>query len=418
LYINNWIYELQKNNYTSNFLISKLDAGLFDGKITHWNNHKLTDTGYTIKQWVKNFLNEKILENNIPIYWSSQFGVNKNVILKNSKNLYENLLNQHTTTHTELSHFMERAWCLIFKINNNNYGKIILSKENNEIINFNFRRPSNEIPDGMFELSINHETSLFLDEKQFPLTLLHKSLKGKVTSKTVMFPGWYSHYPNNSYTTVELVDFIGNKLFEWKWNVFIHGNFGHQFFENWANMNKGSNGIAIGTNDGMSGEWVGPVINGKLNATLVEASKKQYDELNDFYGEYPWVTLKNDLITANGGLQTFYEGGDGVTNSCNKNVILKYVINYNVSEIKIDSISINDLIVEVSTKGKVKWLHLDVEGIDGELIYSIKDNLLPEVIIFESVHMSSEYKFNLLDFLSKKGFNSVTSGYNTICFKK
>jgi hypothetical protein len=247
-------------------------------------------------------------------------------------------------------------------------------------------------------LAINHETGGFLSEKQFPLTLIHKSLNGKVKWRTTMFPGWYSHYPNNSYTTAELIDSIGNKLFEWRWDVFIHGDFGHQFLENWANMNRGANGIVVGTNDGMSGEWVGPVINGKLRATLVEASKKQFDELHHFYGEYPWVELKNRLITTNGGTQTFYEGGDGVTNSCNKEVILKYVNNNDISEIKIESLSINDLIMESSINGEIKWLHLDVEGIDGELIYSIQDNLLPEVIIFESVHMLGEYKFNLLSF--------------------
>jgi hypothetical protein len=269
----------------------------------------------------------------------------------------------------------------------------------------------------MFEISINPSTSAFLDEKQFPLTILHKSLNGKIKWKSRMYPGWFSHYPNNSYTSAELIDSIGNKLFEWKWDVFVHGDFGHQFLENWANLNKGSNGIAVGTNDGMSGEWVGPVINGKLKATLVEASKKQYCELFDFYNEYPWVTLKNNLVSSKGGPVYFYEGGDGITNSCNKEITLKYVNDADILEIKMDSLSINDLISESSANGEVRWIHLDVEGIDGELIYSINPDMMPEVIIFESVHMSEEYKYDLINYLSKIGFNCVNSGYNTICFK-
>ena len=50
----------------------------------------------------------------------------------------------------------------------------------------------------------------------------------------------------------------------------------HQYFEIWALNNRGSNGIAIGTHNGMTGEWVGPVNKGLLKSTLVEASDTQF----------------------------------------------------------------------------------------------------------------------------------------------
>ena len=46
---------------------------------------------------------------------------------------------------------------------------------------------------------------------------------------------------------------------------------------------------------------------------------------------------------------------------------------------------INKLITESSKNGNVKWIHIDVEGLDGELIYAIDNNLLPELLLFESL---------------------------------
>jgi hypothetical protein len=60
---------------------------------------------------------------------------------------------------------------------------------------------------------------------------------------------------------------------------------------------------------------------------------------------------------------------------------------------------------------------MDVEGIDGELIYAIDDDKLPEVIIFESLNMTDDYKDILFDYLRSKSYNLTSSGYNTICFK-
>jgi hypothetical protein len=42
---------------------------------------------------------------------------------------------------------------------------------------------------------------------------------------------------------------------------------------------------------------------------------------------------------------------------------------------------------------------------------------LPEVIIFESLNMTDDYKDILFDYLRSKSYNLTSSGYNTICFK-
>jgi hypothetical protein len=79
--------------------------------------------------------------------------------------------------------------------------------------------------------------------------------------------------------------------------------------------------------------------------------------------------------------------------------------------------SINNLIIESSERGKVKWIHIDVEGMDGDLIYTINDDLLPELLLFESLHMENEYYDNLCNHLTSKGYSITKSGWNTICTK-
>lgn len=114
--INKWMIQLQDGNHTHNYHISPFDGGLFDGKIGMWNGQQLKDTGFDIKEWMYFFLNHPKNINEGVIYWSSQFGVNKSLILKNNIELYRELLQQHDEKHVEIAHFMERAWGIIFKI--------------------------------------------------------------------------------------------------------------------------------------------------------------------------------------------------------------------------------------------------------------------------------------------------------------
>ena len=54
---------------------------------------------------------------------------------------------------------------------------------------------------------------------------------------------------------------------------------------------------------------------------------------------------------------------------------------------------------------------------DCELIYAINDDLLPELLLFESLHMENEYYDNLCNHLTNKGYSITKSGWNTICIK-
>jgi hypothetical protein len=285
------------------------------------------------------------------------------------------------------------------------------------MIIFDFIKPSDENPEGRFKISVDPISSEYYSKEQFPLRLIHKTLMGEVEWSSDLYPGWFSEYLMNTYTSVEIIDSLGNKLFNWNWDPFIHGDYAHQYFEIWSLNNVGSNGIVIGTHNGMTGEWVGPIIKGRLKATLVEASEPQFVDLLKFYNGKSWVNCRKELITSDGSDVIFYEGGEGFTNSISKNIIQKYVDELSITSNLKQSKSINDLIVESSEKGIIKWLHIDVEGMDGELIYAIHDNLLPELLLFESLHMDNRYYLDICNYLKNKGYLVTRSGWNTICIK-
>ena len=285
------------------------------------------------------------------------------------------------------------------------------------MIKFEYINPSDGKVEGKAHVSIDLESHKYFNEKQFPLRLIHKNLMGGVEWHSDLYPNHFSQFFMNTYTTVELIDSLGNKLFEWVWDPFIHGDYAHQYFEIWSLNNVGSNGIAIGTHNGFTGEWVGPVNKGRLKATLVEASEPQFNELVRYYNGRTWINCVQSLITTDGKDIVFYEGGPGFTNSLSKDIILKHIDENLITGTIKPSKSINDLIIESSEKGKVKWLHIDVEGMDGELIYAINDDLLPELLLFESLHMENEYYDNLCSYLTNKGYSITKSGWNTICIK-
>jgi hypothetical protein len=285
------------------------------------------------------------------------------------------------------------------------------------MIKFEYINPSEGKVEGKVHVYVDSESHTFFNEKQFPLRLIHKNLMGGVEWNSDLYPNYFSEFLMNTYTTVELIDSLGNKLFEWVWDPFIHGDYAHQYFEIWSLNNIGSNGISIGTHNGLTGEWVGPVNNGRLKATLVEASEPQFNELVRYYNGRTWINCVQSLITTDGKDVVFYEGGLGFTNSLSKDIILKHMDENTVTETIKPSKSINELIIESSEQGKVKWLHIDVEGMDGELIYTINDDLLPELLLFESLHMENEYYDNLCNHLTNKGYSITKSGWNTICIK-
>ena len=248
-----------------------------------------------------------------------------------------------------------------------------------------------------------------------PFTLnIKKHVSGEIQWSTILSDNWYATYPNTEMFDVELQDSKNNIVYTKKWDVMEHGN--HFYKSLWIynksliSNGKFPKGLVIGTHDGEFGEWVPIVLKNECQVVLVEASDKQFGVLNKNYGNRSLVTLVNDLVTPNGGEVEFFEGGEGYTNTIVEDVI-RHWEKEEIKSTKRDSISITDLILE-KCGGQIDWLHLDVEGLDSQLIMGIDTTRvnLPKFIIFEDYNLSEEKKKEIYNWFYNEGYDIRSEG--------
>jgi FkbM family methyltransferase len=248
-----------------------------------------------------------------------------------------------------------------------------------------------------------------------PFTLnIKKHVSGEIQWSTILSDNWYATYPNTEMFDVELRDSKNTIVYTKKWDVMEHGN--HFYKSLWIynksliSNGKFPKGLVIGTHDGEFGEWVPIVLKNECQVVLVEASDKQFGVLDKNYGNRSLVTLVNDLVTPNGGEVEFFEGGEGYTNTIVEDVI-RHWEKEEIKSTKRDSISITDLILE-KCGGQIDWLHLDVEGLDSQLIMGIDTTRvnLPKFIIFEDYNLSEEKKKEIYNWFYNEGYDIRSEG--------
>lgn len=282
------------------------------------------------------------------------------------------------------------------------------------IIDLQVRRPHDVKYEGEIKVTLS---SGFEHLYNPPFNLLIFDYFDRVIWSSKLYPNTWSYYPNITGKKMKIIDCYGNTISKWKWEIIKDGCLCHQLFYLWSLKNRGAFGIAIGTHDGSYGEWVSLVNQGILSALLIEPSTKQFEVLSGFYYNKNWVRCEQKLVTTEGGKVKFYEGYGGETNSVKKDHIEN--ISGNVyDEVEMDSES---LISILENNQGYKWLHLDVEGIDAELILSLRNrlDLLPEVLIYEHTSLTIDEEEFLKDFLIENNYTLHRgSSRNTIGFRK
>ena len=276
-----------------------------------------------------------------------------------------------------------------------------------------FEQPSDENPFGKIITEINsYDHDLFQPPFTFQIV---NDIDGQIKwESNDMQEGCWVTYVEPCNSKAILKDSKGSLVDSWKWDTNKHGDKSHKIFLDWCQKNKGSKGISIGTHNGTTGEWVVPVFDNLIEAYLVEASDKQYSELVINYNNLSNAHTIQSLITADGSEIEFFESDDGFTNSTSKEHVQKF--NSDVRSVLKKSKSLNDLIIQCGLQNDLKWLHIDVEGIDDELILSLDDTKvkLPEIIIYESLNLSDDRKKNVVKWLESKNYQCEESGWNTI----
>lgn len=251
-------------------------------------------------------------------------------------------------------------------------------------------------------------------------TPLKLSVQSHVTKKEIwsseLNDGWWAEFPNNEMNDVVITDNDGKVIANRNWDVIQDGDLLYKslyfYCLNIFNSGRMPKGIAIGTHDGLFGEWVPCVLEGITESILVEASKPQFDNLKENFEKFYDVSLVNSLITTDGKPVEFFEGGKGYTNSVVERVIRgweKEEINSSIKE----SISINTLI-----ETKVDWLHLDVEGYDIKLLMGTDPEKLPNLIIFEYENSKEDENNQIKQYLTNLGYELDYSKVSCLALKK
>jgi len=217
-------------------------------------------------------------------------------------------------------------------------------------------------------------------------------------------------------TDVLIYSTNGTLLHEYKWDVTIHGDEIEKMLWFYLKSRKiqglKSNGLVIGSHDGRNGHWIYSVRNQLSKATLVDGSEKQFYDLCNNYKKYTNTKQINTIVTTDGQDVEWYTGGEGYTDTVVPSLINAWLDSSQISKISKQSISINELM----TQEKYDWLHLDVEGIDGDLILALENK--PNVIMYESMNLDKimEAKLNL--WFVENSYDIIECNGNTIAMKK
>jgi hypothetical protein len=260
--------------------------------------------------------------------------------------------------------------------------------------------------------------NLQLIKEHLPLKVQFKNIiSGEIHYESELLDYWWTEWKGAEQITDVLVySSNGKLLYEHKWDVTINGDIHEKmlWFYLKARQLNGlkSNGLVIGSHDGRNGHWIYPVKYKLTDATLVDGSDKQYVELTQNYKNNSNIETLNTIVTTDGSDVEWYQGGEGYTDTIVPSFINSWLESSEIIKSYRKSVSINDLMKDKN----YDWLHLDVEGIDGDLILTLENK--PNVIIYESMNLDKimEAKLNL--WFVENSYETIECNGNTIAIKK
>ncbi len=277
------------------------------------------------------------------------------------------------------------------------------------MINFNYNRTTNTTSISVGDMSQISEN--------LPLKLKLKNIvTGEIHYQVDLNPNaWAVWSGAELITDILIFDSTGELLFEKKWDVTEYGDLVEKelwyYLKGRKNRGVKSNGLVIGTHDGRNGHWIYPIKYGLSTATLIDGSDKQYIELKKNYYNNPFVETKNLIVTTDGSDVEWYQGGEGYTDTVVKELIEAWIVDNTIVKSQRKSVSINQLM----NQNEYDWLHLDVEGIDGDLILCLEQK--PNIIIYESMNLSQEMNDKLNYWFLTNDYITLTENGNTIAKK-
>jgi hypothetical protein len=260
--------------------------------------------------------------------------------------------------------------------------------------------------------------NLQLIKEHLPLKVQFKNIiTGEIHYESELLDYWWTEWKGAEQITDVLVYSSNEKLlYEHKWDVTINGDIHEKmlWFYLKARQLKGlkSNGLVIGSHDGRNGHWIYPVKHKLTDVLLIDGSDKQFINLVENYKHNSNVETLNTIVTTDGSYVEWYQGGEGYTDTVVPSLINEWLDSSEITKSYRKSVSINDLMKDKN----YDWLHLDVEGLDGDLILALKQK--PNIIIFEDENLDIVTKAKLEVWFLENSYETIKHICNTIAIKK
>jgi FkbM family methyltransferase len=189
--------------------------------------------------------------------------------------------------------------------------------------------------------------------------------------------------------------------------------------------------VQIGANDGFSDDPASEIIRDhRLRALLVEPIIPMYRKLVEFYAGFPEVRCENCAIGREDGTMTLYTVRPDpslppyVTRlaSFDRRIVLKQrgtvpaIANF-IEPVQVPAMTLQSLLNKHEIR-LLDWLQLDTEGFDFEIIKMLFGTAFrPQIISFESAHLSREDKIACATVLRGEGYQYVTLDRDTIAIR-
>ena len=266
---------------------------------------------------------------------------------------------------------------------------------------------------------VEMEKFTVFSEDQFPMLVQFKEVvTGKVAWSSPITPGsWVSWSGGEVQHEVVIVDCSGEPVYAKKFDVETQGDLIEKslyYFLRKLGEKKRPRGLVIGPHDGTFGHWVFPIKDGLSDVVFVDGSEKQLEVLKENYKDVANSKFINEIVTPDGAEVEWFVGGEGFTDTVDKRVIAEFVKEEDIVQTHRTSVAINDLIEREGAD--FDWIHLDVEGIDADLIMAM--NHKPKVIIFEAMHMDQQQFAGVLDWFQDNNYRLYNDFSNAIAIKK
>jgi hypothetical protein len=260
--------------------------------------------------------------------------------------------------------------------------------------------------------------NLQLIKEHLPLKVQFKNIvTGEIHYESELLDYWWTEWKGAEQITDVLVySSNGTLLHEHKWDITINGDIHEKilwFYLKVRQLNGlKSNGIVIGSHDGRNGHWIYPVKHKLTDALLIDGSDKQFINLVENYKHNSNVETLNTIVTTDGSYVEWYQGGEGYTDTVVPSLINEWLDSSEITKSYRKSVSINDLMKDKN----YDWLHLDVEGLDGDLILALEQK--PNIIIFEDENLDVVTKAKLKVWFLENSYETIKHICNTVAIKK